>query len=365
MKQLENKRFDMKFLNIIMYIGTIISLYFVLKNIGIMDKIFQGLSALSPVYLGIIVCWVSMPLVNKLRKIGLSRNISAIVSLIIIFGIIVFLIFLVVPLFIEQLTTLIKDLPNIYSLAVEKINYFLKDKIPNIPQISTNLDDLGILQKYMVNIVDYSLNTLQSVINFIILIATTIVVSFFMVKDFDKFKTGLINFFSKNRKDNRRYKMITEIDVVVMSYVKGMLIDSFIVGILTIIVCLVLKLDYAIVFGILIMVLNLIPYIGAILSYTITALYALTVGGPLLAIITFISLFVVQTIDANILQPNIIGKSVSLHPVIVLGGLIVFQLFWGVFGMMIAVPILAAIKVIFKYMFSLQIDGEEIEFKAK
>ena len=127
----------------------------------------------------------------------------------------------------------------------------------------------------------------------------------------------------------------------------------------------VLKLDYAVVFGMIIMLLNLIPYIGAILSYTLASLYAFTVGGPILAIITFVALFLVQVIDANILQPNIVAKSVNLHPVVVLGGLIVFQLFWGVFGMIIAVPVLAIAKIILKYKFSVEaedlIEGNKAE----
>ena len=123
----------------------------------------------------------------------------------------------------------------------------------------------------------------------------------------------------------------------------------------------ILGLDYAIVFGILITIQNLIPYIGALLSELIVALYALTVGGPIFAIVTFACLLLVQIIDANILQPNIIGKSVNLHPVVVIGGLIVFNLLFGIVGMIIAMPILAILKIIIEYKFSVQFD--EIETK--
>ena len=139
-----------------------------------------------------------------------------------------------------------------------------------------------------------------------------------------------------------------------------------IVLVLTTIVCMVLGLDYAIIFGILIMILNLIPYIGAVISYTVASLYALTVGGPVLAIITFICLLVVQIIDANILQPNIVAKSVNLHPVVVLSGLIVFELFFGIIGMIIAVPVLAVLKIVLKYKFSISFeDMEMVEKKAE
>ena len=361
MEQDKTEKFDFKFLNTIMYIGAIIGIYYVLKNIGIMDKIVQALFALIPVYIGFLICWISMPLAHKLRKIGLNKTISSFVALIIIFGLIILLFSFIIPMFISQLTTLIKDLPNIYNVVVEKINWFLSEKIhiEGGLQISSNFEDLALVEKVQNNlgsILNYSITTLQSVFGVLVTIGTSIVVSFFMVKDIDKFKSIIISFLSKNKKNSNRYKMIQEIDETLMSYIKGIAIDSFIVGVLTTIVCMILGIDYAIVFGILIMVLNLIPYIGAIISYTLASLYALTVGGPFLAFITLICLVGVQIIDANILQPNIVAKSVNLHPVFVLAGLIVFELFFGIFGMIIAVPVLAVIKIICKYKFSVNFD---------
>lgn len=364
MKQEEKRQsFDFRFLNIAMYTGAIIVLYYVLKNIGMMDKIWQALSGLSPILFGIIICWVSQPLANRLRKMGLGKNTAAILSLIIIFGIIALVFSFIIPIFVQQLTNLIKEFPSLYANVVGKINWFIAEKLPFIENvhISPELKDLGFLKENLDNIVDYSINTLQSAVSVIITIGTTIVVSFFMVKDMDKFKSEVISFLSRNHKDGKRYKLIKEIDETIMSYIKGMAIDSFIVGLMTTVVCIILKLDYAVIFGVLIMLLNLIPYIGAILSYTITSLYALTVGGPVLAIITFVSLFGVQVIDANILQPNIVAKSVKLHPVLVIGGLIVFEMFFGIIGMVIAVPVIAVIKIIVTYKFDLKFDDEKLK----
>lgn len=366
--QVEKEKFDFKFLNTIMYVGAIIAIFYVLKNIGLLDKIMLALVSLTPVYIGIIICWISMPFANKLRKLGLSKNVSAFLALILIFGILIVLFSFIIPMFVSQLTSLIKDFPSIYNSAVEKINWFLVEKVHlgdtfKLPDTQKSLE---IIQNNLGKIVDYSINTVQSVFGVVVSIATSVVVSFFLVKDFDKFKNGIIVFLSKNRKDTKRYKMIIEADEMLMSYIKGMAIDSFIVGVLTTIVCMVLGLDYAIIFGILIMILNLIPYIGAVISYTVASLYALTVGGPVLAIITFICLLVVQIIDANILQPNIVAKSVNLHPVVVLSGLIVFELFFGIIGMIIAVPVLAALKIILKYKFSISFeDMEMVEKKAE
>lgn len=370
MKEEKKERFDFKFLNTVMYIGAIIGIYYVLKNIGLMDKIIEALFSLMPVYIGFLVCWISMPLAHKLKKLGLNKTVSAFVSLIIIFGVLIVIFSFVIPIFVSELTNLIKEFPSLYTTVIEKINWIMTQKLhlEKGLEISTNLKDVAIVEKVQNNlgsIVNYSITTIQSVLGVLVTIGTAIVVSFFMVKDVDRFKSNIISFFSKNKKNTNRYKMILEIDETLMSYIKGMAIDSFIVGVLTTIVCMILGLDYAVVFGFLIMILNLIPYIGAILSYTIASLYALTVGGPILGLITLICLVAVQVIDANILQPNIVAKSVNLHPVVVLAGLIVFEVFFGIFGMIIAVPVLAVIKIILKYKFSVNFEEFEKEQEVK
>lgn len=352
---------DFKFINVAIYGAAFIGLYFFLKNIGIMDKVLSGIAALAPVFIGIIICWISMPLVRRLRKLGLGKNTSAIIALLIIFGILGLAIGLVVPIFIEQFSLLIKELPGIYTNVIGFFNEFLVDnlQIQNVIDIKSSLKSLDFLQGTVTDAINYSINTVQSIGSFVVSFFTAIIVSFFMAKDMDKFKEGVITFLSRNSKDGRRYKMITEIDTTCMSYIKGYAIDSFIVGLLTAIVCMILKIDYAVVFGILVMIFNFIPYIGAILSYLVVSLYALATGGPVFALITFISLIIIQIIDANILQPNIIAKSVDLHPVVVIGGLIVFQLLFGVVGMLIAMPVLAGIKVYIRYKFKLDDEEEE------
>lgn len=356
---------DFKFINLTIYGAAFIGLYFFLRNIGIMEKIFKGIAALTPVFVGIIVCWVSMPLVRRLRKIGFGKNISAFIALIIIFGIIGLAIGLLVPILIEQLTHLIKELPGIYSSVISFANKFLMENFDMQTgiDIKSSLKSLDFVEGNLTNALNYSINTVQSVVGFVISFFTAIIISFFMAKDMDKFKENVIAFLSRNSKDDRKHKMIVEIDETCMSYIKGYALDSLIVGILTTIVCLILKIDYAVVFGLLLMIFNFIPYIGAILSYLVVTLYALATGGPVFALITFICMAIIQIIDANILQPNIISKSVNLHPVVVISGLIVFQLLFGIVGMLIAMPVLAGIKVYLKYKFNL--DEYEIEEKSK
>ncbi|MBQ8380174.1 MAG: AI-2E family transporter [Clostridia bacterium] len=363
---MEENKFDFKFLNKVMYIVTFIIVFFALKEVGVIDKLLEVLAALTPLYVGIVICWISNPLANKLRKLGLNKGVAAVISLIIIFAIMILALSYIIPIVGNQITDLIKDLPSLYTSAVNKINLFLNNSLGLEYQISASLGDLSFISNYIGEILTYSIDTVQVAGSILISFVTSIMITFFMVKDVDRMKNSFIVFLSKKGKGSQNYKMLLEMDGIINSYVRGLLLDSIIVGIMTTIVCMVLKLEYAIIFGILITFLNLIPYIGAVISYTITSIYAFTVGGPILAIITFIASFIIQLIDANILQPNIIGKSVKLHPVAVICGLLVFERIFGVLGMILAMPLLAIGKIFLKYKFGINFElPEENEKREK
>ena len=357
---MDENKFDFKFLNKVMYVGVFILLCLALKAFGLLDKAVELLVALTPFYIGVIICWISKPLANRLRKMGLSKGISATIALIIIFAIIILALSYIIPVLVSELTQFIKEVPSMYTSIASKVNSFLMEKFNLEYKLPSSLGEIDFLSGDMIqNVLNYSINTAQKTGSFLISVVTAIIISFFMVKDMDRTKNSFIVLASKNGKNANRYKMLVEMDEILNSYIRGLLLDSIIVGIMTTILCLILQLKYAVIFGIMITLLNLIPYIGAVISYCITSLYAFTVGGPVLAIITFVASFIIQMIDANILQPNIIAKSVKLHPVIVICGMLVFERLFGIIGMVIAMPVLALVKIFIKYKFNINFDTDE------
>ncbi|MBR1884615.1 MAG: AI-2E family transporter [Clostridia bacterium] len=343
--------FDFNFLNKMMYLAAIIVVFYVCKNLGIVDKLLEINRALIPVYVGIIICFLCIPISRKLRKLGVGKNLAAILSLVIIYAVLALLIAIVVPMFVSQIAEFITNLPSIYTNIVVKINDFMHTTLHLSEEYSIatsikDLDYLDFINNFKEDVLGYSITTVQSIFGFLVKFLSAIVISFFLVKDMEDINKKMINFFSNNGKNKKRYKMIIGIEDAVGSYVKGMFMDSVVVGILTTVLCFVLKLDYALVFGLIITVLNFIPYIGAIFSELLIALYAMTVGGPFFGILTFGLCLGIQLLDSNVLQPNIVAKSVDLHPALVFIGLIIGELLFGIVGMIIAVPVIAIIKVI-------------------
>ena len=138
---MEDNKFDFKFLNKVMYIVTIILVFFALKEFGILDKIMDLLAALTPFFIGVVICWISKPLANKLRKFGISKGIAATIALVIIFAIIILALAYIIPVMVTEISQFIKDVPNLYSSAVNKINMFLYDRFSLDYKVSPNLGD--------------------------------------------------------------------------------------------------------------------------------------------------------------------------------------------------------------------------------
>ena len=188
---MEENKFDFKFLNKVMYIVAFIIVFFALKEVGVIDKALELLSALTPLYVGIVICWISMPLANKLRKWGMHKGLAAIISLLIIFAIIILALSYIIPLVGTQITELVKDLPALYTSAVNKINLFLSDNLGIDYQISARLGDLSFISNYIGDILTYSIDTVQVAGGILISAVTAIMISFFMVKDVDRMKIVL------------------------------------------------------------------------------------------------------------------------------------------------------------------------------
>ena len=102
-------------------------------------------------------------------------------------------------------------------------------------------------------------------------------------------------------------------------------------------------------FGLICGVTNIIPYIGPWVGGAIATIVGFTVS-PLVGILSIVICFISQQIDGIVLQPLIMGKTMKLHPVTIMIGLLVFGYFFGVLGMIIATPTIACMKVILMYV---------------
>ncbi len=140
-------------------------------------------------------------------------------------------------------------------------------------------------------------------------------------------------------------KLAHDLDDTCKDFVQGTLLIALIVAIITTILFAIAGLPSPMLFGLICGVTNIIPYIGPWVGGAIAAIVGFTVS-PLVGILAIVIAFVSQQIDGLLLQPLIMGKTMKLHPVTIMIGLLVFGYFFNIIGMIIATPIIACTKVL-------------------
>ena len=133
---------------------------------------------------------------------------------------------------------------------------------------------------------------------------------------------------------------------VFFKFLASQFIDAIIVGILSSIAMSLMNVKYAVLLGFMIGLFNMIPYFGAIIAITITIIITLLTGGLPQAIWLAIVIIILQQIDANIINPKIVGESLKISPILVMFAVTIGGAYFGVLGMFLAVPIIAVLKII-------------------
>jgi len=180
----------------------------------------------------------------------------------------------------------------------------------------------------------------------------------------DRFRT----FFTRlgTTREGAVLDVMVRISALSRKYVRGVLTVALIFGTLCAIGFSLIGLKYALLLGFLLAILNVIPYVGALLGSLLPVFVALVTKDSYSAAIAALAVvLVVQALDNNLITPKVVGSSVSINPLASLVALIGFGMLWGVAGMLLAIPITGMLKVVCDSVPSLQpwgyLLGEEIE----
>lgn len=174
------------------------------------------------------------------------------------------------------------------------------------------------------------------------------------------YKSHLVAFIHRifgDNNDNKVSDILIKTKTIVQSYLVGLFLEFAIVGTLNSICLLILGIKYAILFGLLGALLNVIPYIGGIIAVGLFMIIALLTKSPIYAFYVLVLYTIIQFIDNHYIVPKIIGSKVKLNALICLIAVISSAALWGVPGMFLSIPLTAIIKLIFDNIDSLKSWG--------
>ena len=340
----------LKLVYIVMIVGIIFLVTLLIKEWGILKFLLTLLKVSTPFFIGFAIAWIFNPLVIKLEKKGIKRCFGVPIVYLIFLGCLFLFFYFLIPTVYNQLNDLIASIPSI----LEQIEEFIKNVLNNIKGINVEVVQENIfstletvMSSITTNLPEFILNSVGAIFSGIGTVLIALVIGIYMLFDFNNINDYLMKFIPKKHK-NDVATLITEMGTEVRKCVNGTLLVAFMVFVGDSIGFLAVGLKAPILFGLLCGITDLIPYIGPYIG----GIAAVIVGfsqGTVIGIITTIIVIVVQLIENYVLQPIVMSKTMKLHPVTIMLGLLIFGYFFGIVGMILATPTIALFKVIYRF----------------
>lgn len=313
--------------------------------------------AVAPLIIGLLIAYiVNIPMrsmeknffsktENKFLK-KIKRPFCMVLSFLILVGIIVLVLWLVVPQIIKFFNFVIEKAPGIISSYVKKVssfNFLPQDVRDTLVNFDVNMA-INEISKYFSSILDYTVSTVSAVFSGVVNAFLSIMFAFYILLSKENLKRQVKKVFTSYIK-REKYQSLSYFYHILNDsfhrYIVGQSIEAVILGSLCTVGMLILNIPYATMIGAFICVTALIPvagaYIGAVLGAVI-----IVVDSPEKALIFLIYIIVLQIIEGNIIYPHVVGSSIGLPGIYVLAAVFVGGAFFGIAGMFLFVPLTAA-----------------------
>lgn len=314
---------------------------------------------LLPFLAGAALAYFLDPLADRLEARGFSRTLATATITVLMATLFIVAMLVLIPAFIEQAREFIEQAP-VYADAIRR---FIEQRFPEILDQGGAVEQA--LETFKGRAEEWSVAALKSawtgglaVIDFVTLLVITPVVAFYLLMDWDRLTAKVDSWVPRDHVHTVR-ELASRIDGVLAGFVRGQLTVCVILGAFYATALMLVGLQFGLVIGLFAGLISFIPFIGSILGG------ALSIGVALfqfwddpIMILAVAGIFLIgQTVEGNFLTPKLVGGSVGLHPVTLMFALSAFGSLLGFTGLLIAVPLAAAIGVIGRFAIEEYMQG--------
>jgi len=301
-----------------------------------------------PILLAGFLYYMLNPIVELLEKhLKIKRIYGILLVFLILIGLIVFIIVAFIPNLINQLTGLARQVPNVLHDTQEWVLGLSRYRIFQNIDIQSYAERLNVSWG---DVLSTTLNnaaaSIGSIVNVIGQIAFFIVtvpfILFYMLKDGERIIPMVEKVFPK-RSEKTVIHLLSEMNKTIQTYISGQLIECLFVFVMMFIGYLILGIRYAFLFAVIAGLCNLIPYIGPYLGLAPSFVATIFVS-PVRAMLIILLVLIVQQLDSNLVYPNVIGKSLNIHPLTIIFIILVGGNLAGLLGIFLGVPFYAILK---------------------
>ena len=357
---------------------SIIIVYKALDNFGdVMGAVGKFFNILSPFFAGIFIAYLLFMPCNKIEKIykksklkwvkKKARTLSVTTVYLIVILLIVILFRVILPVVVDSVTDLLNNIQSYFEIAIDRYNNLPGDSVLKgdwVQEVIGNIQNINIKQYFNLDkIVDYvmgAVNAVTSVFN----VFVAVIVSIYILTERDQI-IGFLKKFANALFKDTTYKNIdkyfNDSNEIFFKFIASQFLDAIVVGILVTIAMSIMNIKFAPLLGFLIGLFNMIPYFGAIIAVGIAAIITLITGGLSQTIWMLIVVIILQQIDANIINPKIVGQSLKVSPLLVIFAVTVGGAYFGMLGMFLAVPVIAVIKILIEDYINFKLASKKKE----
>lgn len=325
-----------------------------IKNL--IDVLMPFIVGLLIAYLLYIPCRKVESLYRKTKKLKFiqkrARGLSILTVYLIVIIILAIGINFLMPIIASSIIDLVSNIQGYYNTLMVNIENLPDDSILNnemVLDIIQSIQNIDLKQYINIDkIAEYAkgvINVAGGIIDFFV----AIIVSIYLLlqrREIMEFFKKLGRAMFKEKTYHNFGKYFDRTNNIFFNFLAGQFLDGIIIGIITSIAMSIIGVKYAVLLGFMIGIFNLIPYFGAIIAVVIAALITLLTGGLGQCLIMVIVVIILQQIDANIINPKILGNSLKISPLLVIFAVPVGGAYFGFWGMFLSVPIVAVIKLL-------------------
>lgn len=311
---------------------------------------------LLPFIAGTVLAYLLNPLTDRLERNGMGRGVATLLTVVsfILCFVVVGIIF--VPVLGTQLVNFIQKLPGYVARIQELITVENKDWLQNtigmsVPDIQKSIGDLvGESAKWLGSLVQSLWSGGRALISIFSLLVITPVVAFYVLHDWHAVTDKVDSWLPRRHRATIR-SLAGQIDRAIAGFLRGQASVCLIMGIYYAVALVAVGLNFGLLIGVSTGVLTFIPYVGSLSGFLIGMIVA-TVQffpswGPIIAVLV---VFIIgQFLEGYVLSPKLVGESVGLHPVWLMFSLFAFGYLLGFVGLLIAIPLAAAIGVLLRF----------------
>ncbi|WP_392456588.1 AI-2E family transporter [Chryseomicrobium aureum] len=323
--------------------------------------VFLG-NVVLPIILATILYYLLRPILRLLEKMKIPRIWGIVILFLAVIGLITLLVFLVFPFLKDQTIRFVENFPEVFSQLINNIIIWLQTSMFSGIYNSLEADINQWIQELPSQLAVFFQDTfarvatgissfIGAITSFVLAIVTVPFILFYLLKDGEKLPQYFLRLLPPRMREETA-QVFADIDRQISSYIQGQLLVSAAIGIMVFIGFSIIQMPYAVLLGAIAMVTSVVPYLGPIIAITPAVIIAL-VQSPFMLLKLAAVWTVVQLVEGKFISPQIMGKTLHIHPITIIFVLVTAGSLFGVPGVILGIPGYTIVKVIVTHFFRL------------